>query len=97
MGICSFTGRSNELYICDIQSTASAMVTTVSHNEAQFTTRGVKEAREARDLQRILGNPTDSSLCKVLSQGHIISKNVLPTHVVRATEIYGPNVEGLKG
>ena len=68
------------------------MVTTVSHNETQFTTREVKEAREARDLQRRLGNPTDSSLCKVLLQGHITSRNVLPTHIVHATEIYGPNV-----
>ena len=82
MGICSFTGRSNGLYICDIQSTASAMVTTVSYNEAQFTTREVKEAREARDLQRRLGNPTDSSLYKVLSQGHIVALYYTSTYIL---------------
>ena len=39
-GICSFIRRSNGLFICHT-------VTTVSHNEAQFNTREVKEARVA--------------------------------------------------
>ena len=97
MGTCSFTRRANGLYICDIQSTALALVTTVFENEAHLTSRELRETREARDLQRRLGNPTDSSLCKVLSQGFITNKHVLPTHVVRATHIYGPNIECLKG
>ena len=46
MGTCSFTRRANGLYICDIQSTSLAVVTTVSENEAHFTSREVTEARE---------------------------------------------------
>ena len=46
MDICSFTRRANGLYTCDIQSTTLAVVTTVSKNEAQFTSRELREARD---------------------------------------------------
>ena len=73
------------------------MVTTVTDNESQYSIRDVKSARLARDLQRRLGNPTDTTLSKLLSDGYIIDPTVLPGDVLRATAIYGPNVEGLKG
>ena len=76
---------------------SSAMINTVASNESNYTTREIKQAKAARDLQRRLGNPTDSTLCKALSQGYIISKDVVPSDITRAHTIYGPNTEGLKG
>ena len=73
------------------------MINTVASNESDYTTKEIKQARVARDLQRKLGNPTDSTLCKALSQGYIISKDVVPSDIKRAHTIYGPNTEGLKG
>ena len=99
LGVCSFSRRENGLYVCDIpiSATRTAMVTTVTDNESQYSIRDVKSARLARDLQRRLGNPTDTTLSKLLSEGYIIDPTVLPGDVLRATAIYGPNVEGLKG
>ena len=98
-GVCSFSRRENGLYVCDVPASATrtAMVTTVSDNESHYSIRDVKRARSARDLQRRLGNPTDTVLGKLLSNGYIIDPTVLPGDVLRATAIYGPNVEGLKG
>ena len=76
---------------------STAMINTVASNESDYTTKEIKQARVARDLQRKLGNPTDSTLCKALSQGYIISKDVVPSDIKRAHTIYGPNTEGLKG
>ena len=98
-GVCSFTRRQNGLYVCDVlpEPHSTVMINTVASNESNYTTREIKQAKAARDLQRRLGNPTDSSLCKALSQGYIISKNVVPSDITRAHTIYGPNTEGLKG
>ena len=77
-GVYSFSRRDNGLYICDVNPTPTALVTTVTENERQYTIREVKQAKAAKDLQRRLGNPTDISLFKVLSHGDIVSKDVLP-------------------
>ena len=38
----------------------------VAENEVNFTTKEVKQARAARELQTKFGNPTDSTLCEAL-------------------------------
>jgi hypothetical protein len=57
----------------------------------------VIQAREARQLQKRLANPPDAKLIKALTSGTIQNTNVTPDDVTRATEIYGPSIESLKG
>ena len=72
-------------------------VATVSDNEALHSKRDVIKARNARQFQRRLGNPPDAKLKRVLSHGQITQCDILPADIPRATEIYGPNLEALKG
>ena len=60
MGVCSFTRRQNGLYVCDVlpEPHSTAMINTVAENELNFTT---KEVMRARDLQRKVRSPTDST------------------------------------
>ena len=41
--------------------------------------------------------PNKDLVCKALSQGFIISEDVVPPDITRAYNIYGPNAEELKG
>jgi hypothetical protein len=57
----------------------------------------VSQAREARQLQHRLANPPDAKLIKALTTGTIQNTTVTPADVNRATDIYGPSIEALKG
>jgi hypothetical protein len=45
------------------------MVTTIQGNEGNFTTREVSLARQARDLKRVLGYPSDKDLAEMVRTG----------------------------
>jgi hypothetical protein len=57
----------------------------------------VNQARKARQLQRRLANPPDAKLIKALTTGSIQNTTVTAADVARATDIYGPSIEALKG
>lgn len=79
------------------QQPSTTLVTTVADNESNYSKREVAQAREARQLQRRLANPPDSKLIKAISTGTIQHSSVTPADVARATAIYGPSIEALKG
>ena len=81
----------------DPTSPLTGLVTTVKDNEALYPKRDVIKAKAARQLQRRLANPRDAKLKRPLSQGQITHSDVLPADVTRATEIYDPSLEALKG
>ena len=55
-GVCSFTRRQYGLYVCNVlpELHSTAMINTVASNESNYTTREIKQAKAARDLQRRL-------------------------------------------
>ena len=73
------------------------LVTTVTDNESKRSKREVAQAREARQLQRRLANSPDAELIKALNTGTIQNAIVTPADVARATAIYGPSIEAIKG
>ena len=95
-GQCIFTRRDNGLYVCNF-GPSNVFVSTVSDLESKYTKREVQEAQAARDLQRRLAAPPDTKLMKALSDGTIQGTTVTAEHVRRATSIYGPTLESIKG
>jgi hypothetical protein len=96
-GNLRFTHHTNGLYVHDTRVGNQFLITTVADNEAQLSRREVELAREARQLQRRLANPPDAKLIKALSNGTIQNTTVVPADVIRATIIYGPSIEAIKG
>ena len=92
----SITRRDNDLYVCNF-APSNVFVSTVSDLESQYTKREVQEAQAARNLQCRLAAPTDMKLIKALSDGTIEGTTVTAEHVRRATSIYGPSLESIKG
>ena len=92
-----FPRRSNGLYVCDTTPRYIGAITTAKENEAKYSKREVAQAQRARELQKRLCNPPDKKLIRMLSQGSIQDARVLPADVTRATAIYGPSIESLKG
>ena len=75
----------------------TVLVTTVKDNEALYPKRDVIKEKAVRQLQQRLANLPDAKLKRALSQGQITHTDILPADVTRATEIYGPSLEALKG
>jgi hypothetical protein len=72
------------------------MITTTQDNEANYTSREVKGAKQARDLMRRLHYPSDSALIRTLTKGAMLECPVTGKDVVTATELYGKDVASLK-
>ena len=96
-GQLRFTHRASGLYVHDTKAEQRCLVTTVTDNESKHSKREVAQAREARQLQRRLANPPDAKLIKALNTGTIQNATVTPADVARATAIYGPSIEAIKG
>jgi hypothetical protein len=93
------THRANGLYVHDTRARAdnTCLVTTVADNEALYWRREVTLAREACQLQRRMANPPDAKLIKAIASGTLQNTTVTPSDVTRATAIYGPSIEAIKG
>lgn len=74
-----------------------ANTTTVAENEAKFTAKEVKLAKDARYPMRKLYHPSDNALTRTLTQGVFLNSGVTGSDVLRATSIYGKDVAALKG
>ncbi len=73
------------------------MVNTVAENAEGYTKRQVDEAKAARELQSVVGNPSTQDLKNMLNANQIIDCPVTAEHVDRAEKIYGPSIANLKG
>ena len=96
-GQLRFTKASRGLYVHDTKAAQRCLVTTVADNESRHSKREVAQAREARQLQERMANPPDAKLIKALTTGTIQNATVTPDDVARATAIYGPSIEAIKG
>ena len=95
-GLSAFTRRDNGLYVCNF-GYPHVFVSTVSEMESQYTKREITEAWTARDFQRRLESPPDTKMIRALNEGTIPNTTVTAEHVRRATSIYEPALESIKG
>ena len=76
---------------------ALSFVQTVRGNMEGFTKREVKEARNAREAQAMLGHPTDRNFLGMVHGGIISNCPVTANTVNNAHQIFGPDLAGIRG
>ena len=102
-GCCYYFTRdkSSNIYICDLNTMVSKpkvmLVTTVRDKILKYTQRHTKQAELAREYKRKLGYASTGQLIKLISQGKIANCNIAAQDVVRALDIWGPDLGSLKG
>ena len=98
--------QSTNIYLCDLDSNVSyksvafdksIMVITVKDKKKLYTARQVKSAELAREYQRKLGYASPGQLIKLIGQGKLDKNNITAQDVVRALDIFGPDLGSLKG
>ena len=76
---------------------ALSFIQTVQGNIEGYTMREVEEARQARDVQVMVGHPTDQEFLRMVRSGMIVDCPVTPTAVLNSNRIFGPPPEGVRG
>jgi hypothetical protein len=76
---------------------ALSFVQTVRGNMEGYTRREVEEAYQARDVQAMVGHPTDREFLRMVRSGMIVNCPVTPTTVLNSNRIFGPPPEGVRG
>ena len=97
---CFAFERYNGVYVCDLKPErvkGTVLVTTAVKNEAMFSPREVKAARGVRELMMIRGLTSMSEMQRLLMSGAILNCPYTEQDVVRAQQIYGPDIASLKG
>ncbi len=72
-------------------------VQTVWGNMEGFTWREVKEACAAREVQAMVGHPTDWDFLRMVRANYILNCPVKETAVRNAKSIFGPDLAGVRG
>jgi hypothetical protein len=105
-GYCyTFSRDDSNIYFCDLDTMvtnhitnhSTLLVTTVSDKKKNYTKRQIKSADLARDYQRKLGYASPGQLIKMIGQGKLNNGKISAQDVVRALDIYGPDLGSLKG
>lgn len=73
------------------------LAATVQEREAKYTKREVQAAKDARELTRSMGYPSNVSMIKLLQSGAILNAPITVADLQRAEAIYGPDIAALKG
>ena len=93
----TFLMHANGLYYHDPLGKHLSLVNTVQENSEGYSKRQVLQAKQARDLQAILGNPSTRDLKTIIESNQLANCPVSSDDVERAEIIYGPSVPILKG
>ena len=72
-------------------------VNTVRDNKKNFTNNDYLQAVRARELQVMVGHPSDKDFIKILKTSSLPNCPVTPRDVLIANELFGPDVGALKG
>ena len=87
----------NGLYVYDPTSDFIAAVTTVEQNKLGYSKREVRDATVARDFIRRMGYPSIPDAIDMVKSGSILECPVTVQDIIRAQEIFGPDIAVLKG
>jgi len=72
-------------------------VTTVEDKINKYTVREYSNAKKARELQNIIGRPSIQDLIKYVDKNLIPNYPVTRQDILRADDIFGPDIGSLKG
>ena len=72
-------------------------VNTVRDNKKHITNNDYLQAVRARELQVMIGRPSDKDLIKILKTTSLPNCPVMPRDVIIANKVFGPDVGALKG
>ena len=72
-------------------------VATVSDRKKKYTIRQIQQAELAREYQRKLGYRSPGQLIKMISHGKLDNGKIVAQDVLRAIDIFGPDLGSLKG
>ena len=91
----------SNLYICDLDTmvykSSTVNVATVSDRKKKYTIRQIQQAELAREYQRKLGYTSPGQLIKMISHGKLENGTIVAQDVLRAIDIFGPDLGSLKG
>ena len=91
----------SNLYICDLDTmvykSSAVNVATVSDRKKKYTVRQIQQAELAREYQRKLGYSSPGQLIKMISHGKLDNGTIVAQDVLRAIDIFGPDLGSLKG
>ncbi|MFN7263281.1 MAG: reverse transcriptase domain-containing protein, partial [Cyanobacteriota bacterium] len=73
------------------------LITTTNDKLADYTPRGVAQAKLARRVHNIIMRPSTRQFIEVVTHNHIRNCPVERKHIQAAEDIYGPNIGSLKG
>ena len=93
--------KKHNIYMCNLNTMVSRpklmLVTTVEDKMKKYTVRQIKQAELAREYQRKLGYSSPGQLIKLIGQGKLVKGDVTSQDVLRALDIWGPDLGNLKG
>ena len=91
----------SNIYICNLDTMVYGKhdinVVTVSKNKNKYTVRQIKQAELAREYQRKLGYTSSGQLIRIIGQGSLGKCDIVAQDVLRAIDIFGPDLGSLKG
>ena len=73
------------------------LITTVQDNEALYTPREVRAARDVREFMIVRGLTSNAEMIRMINSGGILNCPFTVHDVHRANKIYGPDIASLKG
>ena len=73
------------------------LITTVQGNEALYTPREVRAARDIREFMIVKGLTSNAEMIRMINSGGILNCPFTAHDVHQANKIYGPNIASLKG
>ena len=86
------------LYYSDIANDVGAiMVNTVDSNKSKYSVRQYSNAKRAHALQDIIGRPSTEDFIKYVVGNMIPNCDITREEILRAKDIFGPNLGSLKG
>jgi len=92
-----FDMHTNGLYYHDPSQKELTLVNTVLGNSEGYSKRQIAQAKQARDLQAVLGNPSTKDLKTLVQSNQLANCPVTIDDIERAETIYGPSIATLKG
>jgi len=75
----------------------TVMVHTVDSNKSKYSVRQYSLAKKARRLQDVIGRPSTEDYIKYVEGNMIPNCNITRQDILRAEDIFGPNLGSVKG
>ena len=92
-----FTPTEKGLYACTNDTNEWAFVNTVAEEKSKLSKRALKDAALARRVQNIIMFPGTQAYAKIADHNLIPNCPVTRADIIAAENIYGPNINALKG